>query len=148
MSNLSKTNIVNSKPMWEIHLLNVKTSDAEAVLIYRIHHSIGDGMSLVALILAHSRQVANPSALPTLPVAMNKESSYFKLGGFVSALYVLWNTLVALFMFVLTALFLKDTETPLKGPPGVELKPRRIVRRTMDLQEFKVVKNALDCVRY
>ncbi|WOG96608.1 hypothetical protein DCAR_0415944 [Daucus carota subsp. sativus] len=99
VSNLSKTNIVNSKPMWEIHLLNVKTSDAEAVLIYRIHHSIGDGMSLVALIL---------------------------LGGFVSALYVLWNTFVALFMFVLTALFLKDTETPLKGPPGVELKPRRI----------------------
>lgn len=66
----------------------------------------------------------------------------------MSALYVLWNTFVALFMFVLTALFLKDTETPLKGPPGVELKPRRIVRRTMDIQEFKVVKNALDCVRY
>lgn len=148
VSSLSKTEMVNSKPQWEVHLLNVKTSDAEAVAIYRIHHSIADGMSLVALILAHSRQVSNPSALPTLPAAMNKESSYHTLGGFVSVLYVLWNTLVAVFMIVLTAFFLKDTQTPLKGPPGVELRPRRFVRRTINLQDFKLVKNALDCVRY
>lgn len=148
VSNLSKTKMVNSKPQWEVHLLNVKTSDSEAVAIYRIHHSIADGMSLVALILAHSRQVSNPSASPTLPAAMNKESSSRKLGDFVSVLYVLWNTLVAVFMFVLTGLFLKDTPTPLKGPPGVELKPRRFVRRTINLQDFKLVKNALDCVRY
>lgn len=147
VSDLSKTNIPNTKPLWDIHLLNVKTSDAEAFLIYRIHHSIGDGMSLMALILAHSRQVSDPSALPTLP-AMNKESNFLKLRGFRSVVYVLWNTLIAIFMFVLTALFLKDTRTPLKGPPGVELKPRRFVRRTIDLQDFKSVKNAMQCVRY
>ncbi|XP_074359882.1 wax ester synthase/diacylglycerol acyltransferase 11-like [Apium graveolens] len=145
VSNLSKTKMVNSKPQWEVHLLNVKTSDAEAVAIYHIHHSIADGMSLLALVLAHSRQVSNPSASPTLPGAMNRKFSYRKLGDFVSILYVLWNTLVAVFMFVLTALFLKDTPTPLKGPPGVELKPRRFVRRTINLQDFKLVKNALDC---
>ncbi|KAL1819642.1 hypothetical protein DCAR_0415945 [Daucus carota subsp. sativus] len=144
VSDLSKTNIPNTKPLWDIHLLNVKTSDAEAFLIYRIHHSIGDGMSLMALILAHSRQVSDPSALPTLP-AMNKESNFLKLRGFRSVVYVLWNTLIAIFMFVLTALFLKDTRTPLKGPPGVELKPRRFVRRTIDLQDFKSVKNAMQC---
>lgn len=149
VSNLSKTKMANSKPQWEVHLLNVKTSDAEAVAIYRIHHSIADGMSLVSLILAHSRQVSNPSASPTLPASMNKESNYLKLGGrFVSVLYMLWNTLIAVFMFLLTALFLKDTHTPLKGPPGVELRPRRFVRRTINLQDFKLVKNVLDCVRY
>lgn len=145
LSNLSKTSIPNSKPLWDIHLLNVKTSDAEALIIYRIHHSIGDGMSLMALILAHSRQVSDPSVLPTLPV-MNKESNHLNLGGF-RFVYILWNTLVAIFMFVLTAFFLKDTQTPLKGPPGVELKPRRFVRRTLNLQDFKLVKNALHCVR-
>lgn len=147
LSNLSKTNIPNSKPLWDIHILNVKTSDAEALIIYRIHHSIGDGMSLMALILAHSRQVSDPSALPTLPV-MNKESNLLSLGGFRSVVYILWNTLVAIFVFVLTAFFLKDTQTPLKGPPVVELKPRRFVRLTLNLQDFKLVKNALHCVRY
>lgn len=149
VSNLSKTGLVNSQPLWEVHLLNVKTSDAEAVAIYRIHHSIGDGMSMMALILAHSRQVSNPSALPTLPgTAVKKKSPYLKLKGILSVLYVLWNTLIAVFMFVLTALFLKDTHTPLKGPPGVGLGPRRFVRRTISLQDFKLVKNALDCVRH
>ncbi|KAL8136099.1 wax ester synthase/diacylglycerol acyltransferase 11-like [Apium graveolens] len=143
LSNLSKTNIPNSKPLWDIHLLNVKTSEAEALIIYRIHHSIGDGMSLMALILAHSRQVSDPSLLPTLPV-MNKKPNLLNLKGF-RFVYILWNTLVAIFVFVLTAFFLKDTQTPLKGPAGVELKPRRFIRRTLNLQDFKLVKNALHC---
>ncbi|KAK1403530.1 Diacylglycerol O-acyltransferase [Heracleum sosnowskyi] len=124
LSNLSKTNIPNSKPLWDIHILNVKTLDAEALIIYRIHHSIGDGMSLMALIHAHSRQVSDPSILPTLP-ATNKESNHLHLDGFRSVVY--------------------HTKTPLKGPPGVELKPRRFVRQTLSLHDFKLVKNALHC---
>ncbi|KAL8136101.1 wax ester synthase/diacylglycerol acyltransferase 11-like isoform X1 [Apium graveolens] len=143
LSNLSKTNIPNSKPLWDIHLLNVKTSEAEALIIYRIHHSIGDGMSLMALILAHSRQVSDPSVLPTLP-GMNKKSNHLNCTG-LGFVYILWNSLVAIFVFVLTAFFLKDTQTPLKGPAGVELKPRRFVRRTLNLQDFKSVKSALHC---
>lgn len=35
--NLSKTTIDKSQPLWDLLLLNVKTSDAEAIGVFRIH---------------------------------------------------------------------------------------------------------------
>ncbi len=45
-----------------------------------------------------------------------------------------WNSVVDVFMFLVTTLLLKDTETPVKGPPGVEFTPRRFVWRTVSLE--------------
>ncbi|CAL5382247.1 unnamed protein product [Camellia sinensis] len=59
-------------------------------------------------------------------------------------LRVVCNTLVDVMMFMATALYLKDTRTPLKGPPGLEFTPRRFVYRTVSLDNMKVVKNAMN----
>ncbi|XP_076902215.1 wax ester synthase/diacylglycerol acyltransferase 11-like [Bidens hawaiensis] len=142
MSNLSKSSIDNSKPLWDLHLLNIKTSDAEGTGVFRFHHSLGDGLSLMTLFLACTRQSSDIEALPTLP--MNKDSGYIKVTSFSSVLEMLWNSIVALMMFVFTVLFLKDTETPLKGSIGVENRPRRFVRKSVSLADVKVVKNAMN----
>ncbi|KVH89025.1 O-acyltransferase, WSD1, C-terminal [Cynara cardunculus var. scolymus] len=142
--NLSKTSIDSSKPMWDLHLLNLKTSDAEAVGIFRIHHSLGDGTSLMSLLLACTRQISNPDAVPTIPT--NKNSGWFSYYSSRSGsgdpwwrrwfmmvcmgFWLVWNTLVDVAYFMATALFLKDTETPLKAPAGAEFTPRRFVYRT------------------
>ncbi|KAI9200584.1 hypothetical protein LWI28_010120 [Acer negundo] len=52
ISNLSKSTIEMSIPMWDLHLLNIKTSYAEAVGVFRLHHSLGNGTSLMSLLLA------------------------------------------------------------------------------------------------
>nr|POE80538.1 o-acyltransferase wsd1 [Quercus suber] len=154
--NLSKTSIEKTQPMWDLHLLNVKTSDAEGVGIFRIHHSLGDGTSLMSLLLACTRQISDPQALPTVPGvvykkkkknAMNRSSSWWIwhcLIGFWWGWKLFWNTVVDAFIFMVTALFLKDTETPLKGPSGIEFTPRRIVYRTVSLDDIKLVKNAMN----
>ncbi|KAG6730304.1 hypothetical protein I3842_01G073400 [Carya illinoinensis] len=149
--NLSKTTIDRSQqPLWDLHLLNVKTSDAEAVGIFRIHHSLGDGTSLISLLLACTRKTSDPSALPTVPVKKKKEKSssnpLWLSRCFIGLWWIcrlFWHTVVDVFMFIATAMFLKDTETPLKGPPGVEFTPRRIVHRTVSLDDIKLVKNAM-----
>ncbi|KAK0577804.1 hypothetical protein LWI29_000387 [Acer saccharum] len=41
-----------STPMWDLHLLNLKTSNAETVAVLCVHHSLGDGTSLMSLFLA------------------------------------------------------------------------------------------------
>ncbi|TXG48739.1 hypothetical protein EZV62_024614 [Acer yangbiense] len=56
-----------SKPLWELHLLNVKSSEAEATGVFRIHHSLGDGASLISLLLACTRKTSDPKALPSVP---------------------------------------------------------------------------------
>ncbi|KAI3711729.1 hypothetical protein L1987_70272 [Smallanthus sonchifolius] len=145
MSNLSKSPIDYSKPLWVLHLLDIKTSDAEGTGVFRFHHSLGDGLSLMTLFLACTRQSADIDALPTLHVS--KETTYIKVTSFCSVLKVLWNSVVAMMLFVFTVLFLKDDETPLKGSLGVENKPRRFVRKSVNIADIKAVKNAMNVVK-
>ncbi|KAH7519481.1 hypothetical protein FEM48_Zijuj08G0040900 [Ziziphus jujuba var. spinosa] len=149
---LSKTSMDKSRPLWDLHLLNVKTSQSEAVGIFRVHHSLGDGTSLISLLLACTRQVSDPEALPTIPMKKEKQDSRKgEFGGFWRWLFrfwlvlqFVWNTIVDVFMFMATAVFLKDSNSPLKGPPGIEHNPRRFVFRTVSLDDMKFIKNAMN----
>ncbi|KAJ6422244.1 hypothetical protein OIU84_027239 [Salix udensis] len=116
VSNLSRTKISMSIPMWDIHILNIKTSKAESVCILRVHHSIGDGVSLMSLFMSCCRKVSGPDALPTLQTS-NKQKPCSSSGGFLqhfielfSVLLIYWNTLVDVVMLLITILFLDDTK--------------------------------------
>lgn len=58
------------------------------------------------------------------------------------------NTVVDVVMFMATAMRLKDTETPIKGTPGFESRPRRFVHRTVSLDDIKLVKNKMNAVNH
>ena len=155
--NLTKTTLNKSKPLWELHVINLKTSSAESVIVFKIHHSLGDGVSLISLLLACTRQTADPEALPTLPAAKRKNKEITKGDGSIRNylqcfslafwwyIRLFWNTFVDVMMFMATALLLiKDTKTPIKGLPGSESNmPRRIVFRVVSLDDMKLVKNAM-----
>ncbi|KAJ0026229.1 hypothetical protein Pint_07620 [Pistacia integerrima] len=150
ISNLSKNRIKMSMPMWDLHLLNLKTSDAESVGVFRIHHSLGDGASLMSLFLASTQKVSNPEEPPTLPM-FKKVNFSNSSGGFWGKLIQLWlvmslfwNTLVDVVMFLATAFkLLGDTKTPLKGTLGTGSNPRRIVHRSVCFDDIKLVRNAM-----
>ncbi|MGI4329149.1 WSD1 family O-acyltransferase, partial [Klebsiella pneumoniae] len=142
IASLTNPKLDKSKPLWDLHILNIKTSESEGVIVYRIHHSIGDGMSIMSLLLACSRKVSDPTALPTIPEV--RKSSQKKKIGFWEALQLIWNTVVGVILFVATSLFLKDTKTPLKGPVGGENNPRRVLKLTTSLDDVKLVKNAMN----
>ncbi|KAF3634753.1 putative CAP [Capsicum annuum] len=151
IQNLSKTHLDKSKPMWDLHLLNVKTSDAEAVSILRCHHSFGDGTSLVSLLLACTRQTADPDKVPTIPRLINPSNHSTKgslwrpyVQKFWSFIKLFWYTIVDVLKLMATIIFFKDTTTPIKSSPGSEFNPRRIVYRTVSLDDMKLVKNALN----
>ncbi|PRQ60401.1 putative transferase [Rosa chinensis] len=57
------------------------------------------------------------------------------------AVTLIGNTLVDLVLFFATILVLKDTKTPIKGPPGVELTAKRFFHRTVSLDHIKQVKS-------
>ncbi|KAK8606592.1 hypothetical protein V6N13_030870 [Hibiscus sabdariffa] len=153
ISHLTTIPIDFSKPLWELHILNLKTPEAEAVAIFRVHHSIGDGMSLISVLLACCRKSVDPGALPTLPTQKqtddreNRHKIVWLLLAVWSVLRLISNTLVDLSLFMATILFMKDTKTPVKGLSGVEHNPKRIVHRTMSLDDIKLVKNAMDMKR-
>ncbi|GJX33766.1 O-acyltransferase WSD1-like protein [Tanacetum coccineum] len=53
ISNLSISQIDYSKPLWDVHILNIKTSYAQSICVFRF--------------LACSSKVSDPETLPTLP---------------------------------------------------------------------------------
>ncbi|XP_027939478.1 O-acyltransferase WSD1-like isoform X2 [Vigna unguiculata] len=144
ISHFTKTPLDLSKPLWELHLLNIKTSDAEAVAIFRIHHSVGDGASLISLLLAATRKTSDPHALPTVPTKnRNSERHRSWLFSIWWGLLLIWHTLVDMLLFTLTIFFIRDTPTPLKGAPGVALNTKRFVNHTVSMDDIKLIKNQM-----
>lgn len=153
--NLSKTTLDKSRPLWDIHVLHLQISEeVKALGIFRIHHSLGDGASLMSLLLALTRQTSDPQALPTIPVQKICEdetlvsNKNFKGLLWKWILYLWWmvqlfcNTLMDVLMFMATMVFLKDN-SPLKGSPMGAQAPRRVVYKVLSLDDMKLVKNAL-----
>ncbi|VVB15814.1 unnamed protein product [Arabis nemorensis] len=153
ISKLTTVPLDLSKPLWEIHILCLKTSNAESIGILKIHHSLGDGMSLMSLFLACTRKTSDPEALPTVAVQKKRfgprcYSGFFNkiCWSFVALWFIIrlvFNTFFDVLMFALTICFLRDTETPLLAKISSELNPKRFVHRIISFDDVKLVKNAM-----
>ncbi|KAK8949584.1 O-acyltransferase WSD1 [Platanthera zijinensis] len=148
-TSLSQTPLDPSRPLWDLHFLAIRTSEAACAIVLRIHHSLGDGISLMSLFLACTRRTSDLGSLPTLPEARRRQAAAFRpcllLFWLWSFLVYAWNTLVSSFIFIATAFFLKDTRTPITPSAGVEFRPKRFVHRTISLEEIKGIKYAMGC---
>ena len=143
--NLTKTTLDFSKPLWDLHLLNVKTSNAEVVAVFRIHHSLGDGTSLMSLLLACTSKASDPMALPSVPM-MKKSKSSVGSERWWKAFRLVWNIIIDVLMVIAAMLFLNDRNTPLRGPPNVGSTGWRIIHRTISLEDVVMIKNAMSTV--
>lgn len=152
-TNLSEIPMDMTKPLWEFYILNVKTSDANSVAVIKIHHSLGDGVSLIALTHACSRKLDDPDALPVFPSSKKPKKKGDR--GVVMRLFVLiWTvmlitfyTLTDIVTFIATLWFLRDTRTPIKADSGgAWLSRRRFVHRIVSLGDVKLIKTAMNTV--
>ncbi|KAL0646291.1 hypothetical protein Bca4012_044582 [Brassica carinata] len=132
ISRLTMLPLDRSRPLWDIHILNVKTSDAEAAGLIRSHHSLGDGMSRMSLILACTHKSSDPEALPTIPILKRRENVSHGLrntGWFLSSMFAIYAT---------------DTETSLKGGAEAESNAKRFSHRIVSLNDVSLIKDIMD----
>lgn len=161
ISNLSMTNVDMSKPLWDFHILNVKTSQAEATSVFRIHHSIGDGVALMSFLLSCFRTTSDPTCLPKLPVfssvkdksnlSISKNRKNYNWWQYLVKLWflikLLFNTVVDVLLFIATALFLKDSQTPFTTTQGFNASARqRYIYRSVSLDDIKFIKDVTNAV--
>lgn len=149
---LTKTSIDMSKPLWDVHILNLSeptSQGAMGVVLVRFHHSIGDGMSLMSFFLSLARKASDPNSRPSLPVLFKKPLKHRSKIGFVWwFMCFIWNTLKDIIDILATAFFLVDTPNPLKGPDDAGKNPRRIVMRSVNMKDVKLVKNITKTVSF
>jgi len=141
-----------SRPLWQIHVLNYKSAEAEASVVFKIHHCIGDCVSLMSLFLDSTRKHSQPESMPTIPssnrASKNKLSMWSPRGilqAVWSAVFSLWCTVLDLLHALATFLWLKDSKT-LRGPPEVVNHPKRLAHVTLELQDIAIVKKAVNGV--
>uniref|UniRef100_A0ACD5TDV7 Uncharacterized protein n=1 Tax=Avena sativa TaxID=4498 RepID=A0ACD5TDV7_AVESA len=151
VSALSTLPMDHSRPLWEFHVLDIPTFEAAATIVLRMHHSLGDGVSLMSLLMACTRSVSDPARLPAVqsqssPPSGTDDGGVRALAAWVWSVVVLaWNTVVDMARFVATSWFLRDTCTPFMGAEGVEFRRKRFLNCTVSLDDVKFVKNAMNC---
>ncbi|KAK6143552.1 hypothetical protein DH2020_023900 [Rehmannia glutinosa] len=127
------------KPLWEIHLLT-----AHKTLVFRVHHALGDGISLMSMLLSCCRRADDPAQRPTIGGVGSASAAPNRRRWSVLALVkVVWFTLIYVLEFVLRVLWLKDKTTAVSGGDGVELWPRRLASARFRLDDMKIVKRVV-----
>ncbi|XP_059066424.1 wax ester synthase/diacylglycerol acyltransferase 5-like [Cryptomeria japonica] len=64
VSDMHTRKLPHSRPLWEFHFLNYKTTKGEATVVINLHHMLGDGTSLLSLAIACSNTKADNPLLP------------------------------------------------------------------------------------
>ncbi|KAF8090805.1 hypothetical protein N665_0466s0009 [Sinapis alba] len=146
-SNMALSPMDMSKPLWEFHLLKLKTSHAEYVAVARFHHSLGDGMSLMSLLLACTRKVCDPEALPTFlaPKKSKAKNACWSLVAWLLFLVrTMFHTCVEIFKALAFMCFPGDITNYLCGKQGATLSTNKFIHQIIPLDDVKNVKNALN----
>ncbi|XP_026395905.1 O-acyltransferase WSD1-like [Papaver somniferum] len=126
------------KPLWELHVLKDQNC-----LVLRVNHALGDGVSIMYLILTMCRKVDQPDELPSIP-KHNYKTSRINMCEMIWRLVMkIWLTIVYLMGFSLRCLFMKDAKSKISGGHGVELWPRKLATARFKLDDMKSVKNAV-----
>ncbi|KAL1557948.1 wax ester synthase/diacylglycerol acyltransferase 5-like [Salvia divinorum] len=126
------------KPLWEIHLLT-----ANNTIIFRVHHALGDGISLMSLLLTCCRRSDDPSLLPSIGgVGAAASGQGRRLSVWTMAMAV-WYTFLYVVEFILRSAWRRDRTTAVSGGAGVELWPRKLTSARFRLDDMKIVKRAV-----
>ncbi|XP_022745995.1 O-acyltransferase WSD1-like isoform X2 [Durio zibethinus] len=133
------------KPLWELHILM-----AHKCTVFRIHHALGDGISLLSMLMASCRRADDADALPRLAPEKTPEFKggkgrdwfwlFIVIWGFLK---MVWFTLMFVTEFGIRSLFVSDRKTVIIGGDGVELWPRKLATARFLLEDMKAVKKAI-----
>ncbi|XBI18858.1 hypothetical protein VPH35_060527 [Triticum aestivum] len=158
LSSLSTLPMDHSHPLWEFHVLDFPTSEAVAALAFHAHHSLGDGTSLLSLLVAFAGSskvlpTTAPRRISTIKALSPRSTSSAATGAvavftmwIMSLLLLVWHTVVDIVCFVATdASIPRDPPTLFKGADGVEFRPKHFVNRRLSLEDIKYVKSVMCC---
>ncbi|OEL17270.1 O-acyltransferase WSD1 [Dichanthelium oligosanthes] len=158
VASLSTLPMDRSRPLWDFHFLDFPTSEAAATVAVRAHHSLGDGMAMLTLLIACTRSAADPARLPAKPTPPARSGPIYarprppaSAGPLAFATWLwsfvvlAWHTVADVVAFAATVLFVSDPHTLFKRTSEGKVHRKRFVHTTLSLDEVKFVKNAMKC---
>ncbi|XP_047312908.1 wax ester synthase/diacylglycerol acyltransferase 11-like [Impatiens glandulifera] len=146
LAKMSMDGFPQDQPLWEMHIFKYPTSKACWHLIFKLHHCLGDGYSLVGALLSTMQRADDPSLPLTFPsrqssstLKMAKNIAFFKR---IPAFFM--DTLKDFGWSVLRSSILEDDQNPIRsGKEMVELCPMNITTVRFSLDQLKHIKTSL-----
>lgn len=133
------TPLNENKPLWELHVL----MDLNCVVL-RVHHSLGDGVSLMSLLsscFCPKNEII--SEVNEGDYSSMKDKSDGRKKGIWKLIKSLWLTMVFILRLLGRILWVKDKVSVVSGGDGVELWPRKLVTAKFMLEDLKSIKLAI-----
>ncbi|XP_075668987.1 wax ester synthase/diacylglycerol acyltransferase 4-like [Castanea sativa] len=145
ISKIAMNNFPQNKPLWEVHIVKYPTSNAAGTIIFKLHHALGDGYSLMGALLSSMQRADNPSLPLTFPFSQRSESKSDRSSRRVSQLVsFIFNTIHDFGWSMLKSNLIEDDRTPIRsGEKGVEFRPITISTMTFSLDHIKFIKDKL-----
>ncbi|XP_071717664.1 wax ester synthase/diacylglycerol acyltransferase 4-like [Rutidosis leptorrhynchoides] len=149
LSKIATKRLPQTKPLWEVHIIKYPTSNALGHVVFKLHHALGDGYSLMGALLSCLQRADNPSLPLTFPnfqksIKADIESNKSLISVVPQALSGVINTVLDFGWSVLKTSILKDSQTPIRsGKEGVEFRPIDIMTMTFSLDQIKKIKCSL-----
>ena len=139
------------RPLWEIHITKYPTSKAAGNLIFKLHHALGDGFSLMGALLSCLERADNPSlplTFPSLqPSSTAKTTAMDVIGCIRRTLSPIYNTTRDFGWSVLKSSLIADGKTPIRsGDDAVEYRPVKISTVALSLDRIAKIKTKLGAV--
>ncbi|KAK3414682.1 hypothetical protein EUGRSUZ_H00015 [Eucalyptus grandis] len=139
------------QPLWEIHIINCPASEAQGTVIFKLHHALGDGYSLVGALLSCLQRADDPSLPVTFPSvnnfsSANKDDGKIVLRKVVSRCFLpLVNTIRDFGRSVLKSTCVEDDLSPIRCR-SESFRPFSLSTITFSLHHIKEIKSRLRVV--
>ncbi|WOG96707.1 hypothetical protein DCAR_0416043 [Daucus carota subsp. sativus] len=148
ISKIAMEELPRSLPLWQIHKFNYPTSSGvQGSVIFKLHHSLGDGYSLMGALLSCLERADNPCLPLTLPSRQSSSKTSAKNSNvsFIRAAAQFPSNLVtSLLDFgrgILKSSVMEDDMTPIRSnhAGGVEFRPLAITNMAFSLDQIKKI---------
>lgn len=151
ISRLSLKPFDQSRPLWELHFLNYRTSKAGATIVLRVHHAIGDGISLMSVLFAITTRADNPALPLTFPAAKRRTKPSRPRIGLSKFFHRIWHMMLVIWYTTVDVIIsslrmtgsINDSQLPIRGPPGVECMPVALSSALFQLEDIKKIKESI-----
>ncbi|XP_056166303.1 wax ester synthase/diacylglycerol acyltransferase 4-like isoform X1 [Syzygium oleosum] len=136
------------QPLWEIHIIQCPTSEAQGTLIFKLHHALGDGYSLVGALLSCLQRADDPSLPVTFPSvnnssSVNKDNRNIGLRKVLSSCFLpLVDTVRDFCWSVLKSTCVEDDLSPIRCG-SEKFRPFSVSTITFSLDRIKDIKSCL-----
>lgn len=149
LSKISIEPLPQDRPLWEIHICKYPTSKAAGHCIFKLHHALGDGYSLMGALLSCVQRADNPSLPITFPSTRSStEVKSNNTRGVVCwvprALTAVKRGVCDFVWSLLKITCIADDKTPIRsGNEGMSLHPVKISTIELSLDQIKLIKTKL-----